>query len=154
MWPAEILKNAVFRYAFQSLVGGQNSETAASSNESDFREGLRTQAKYRTNDGHWVRSKAEVLIDNWLYVMGLVHAYERRLSIEAEAYCDFYVPQGRLYIEYWGYEQEPQYAARREEKLRLYKMNELNLIELKDEHIAQLDDCLPILLRQFGVTSG
>ena len=92
-----------------------------------------------------------MLIDNWLYVMSLVHAYERRLPIEAEAYCDFYVPQGRLYIEYWGYEQDPQYLARKEEKLRLYKTNELHLLELTDEHIEQLDDCLPLMLRQFGV---
>jgi len=34
--------------------------------------------KYRTEDGHWVRSKAELIIDNWLYRGRIVHAYERR----------------------------------------------------------------------------
>ena len=120
VWPADILENSVFCYAFRSLVDEPSPVTPAPTHDSGFREGLRSQAKYRTNDGHWVRSKAEVLIDNWLYVMGLVHAYERRLPIEAEVYCDFYLPQGRLYIEYWGYEQDPQYTARQAEKRRLY----------------------------------
>jgi hypothetical protein len=37
--------------------------------------------KHRSTDGHLVRSKAEVLIDNWLYMAGIVQAYERRLPI-------------------------------------------------------------------------
>jgi hypothetical protein len=48
-----------------------------------------------------VRSRAEVLIDNWLYMQGIVHAYERRLPIEEECYCDFYLPKG-VYIEFWA----------------------------------------------------
>ena len=36
-----------------------------------------------------VRSKAEQIIDNWLYHKGIVHAYERRVPIEEEVYCDF-----------------------------------------------------------------
>jgi hypothetical protein len=63
------------------------------------------EAKYRTTDGHYVRSRAELVIDNWLYTYGIVHAYERRLPIEEECYCDFYIPQGAgrpqaVYIEF------------------------------------------------------
>jgi hypothetical protein len=153
VWPPEILENSIFLYAFQTMAGDSSAEPAASdtSQDSEFRERLKQGAKHRTNDGHWVRSKAEALIDNWLYVMGLVHAYERRLPIAEEAYCDFYLPQGRIYIEYWGYEDDPKYVARKQEKLQLYRTNGLNLIELSDEHIEQLDDRLPILLRKFEV---
>ena len=151
VWPPEILENSIFLYAFQTMAEDSSTEPSISSNDSGFRERLRSVAKHRTNDGHWVRSKAEALIDNWLYVMGLVHAYERRLPIAEEAYCDFYIPQGRIYIEYWGYENDPQYAARKQEKLQLYRANELSLLELSDEHVEQLDDRLPILLRKFGV---
>jgi hypothetical protein len=101
-----------------------------------------------------VRSKAELLIDNWLYVSGIVHAYERKLPIEEEAYCDFYIPEGKVYIEYWGLERAPKYEARMQEKKELYEKYELSLIELTDEHIRRLDDYLPKVLLQFNVSVG
>lgn len=64
-----------------------------------------------------VRSRAEVLIDNWLYMQGIVHAYERRLPIEEECYCDFYLPGGKgVYIEFWGRESDPTYQERQAAK--------------------------------------
>jgi hypothetical protein len=85
-----------------------------------FRE--KFEAKLRTTDGHYVRSRAELVIDNWLYTYGIVHAYERRLNIEEECYCDFYIPSGpgrpqAVYIEFWGLEDDPKYAARKKKKL-------------------------------------
>ncbi|HEY9762936.1 MAG TPA: hypothetical protein V6D07_10445 [Trichocoleus sp.] len=152
MWSPEILDNRIFLQAVQVLTEGTSS-TETLEETSNFREKFQDGAKYRTNDGHWVRSKAEVLIDNWLYFAGLVHAYERKLPVEADkdAYCDFYIPQGRIYIEYWGYESDAKYIARKEEKRALYQANELNLIELTDQHIQNLDDYLPMLLRKFGI---
>lgn len=152
MWPTEILENRVFLESVKVLAEG-SSLTNHAEETSNFREKFQDGAKYRTNDGHWVRSKAEVLIDNWLYFSGLVHAYERKLPIasEKDAYCDFYIPQGRIYIEYWGYENDPKYLARKEEKRTLYKANALNLIELTDQHIQNLDDYLPALLQKFGI---
>ncbi|WP_226036714.1 hypothetical protein [Aquibacillus saliphilus] len=71
-------------------------------------------AKHRSADGHYVRSRAEMLIDNWLYMSEIVHAYERKLPIEEDVYTDFYLPVGKVYIEYWGLEDEPK--MRRESK--------------------------------------
>lgn len=48
------------------------------------------------------RSKAELLIDNWLYTRHLAHAYERRMPVPEDAYADFFIPLGECYIEYWG----------------------------------------------------
>ena len=50
----------------------------------------------RSADGHFVRSKAEQLIDNWLYMAEIVHAYERKLPIEEDVYSDFYIPTGKV----------------------------------------------------------
>lgn len=80
-----------------------------------------------------------------------VHAYERKLPVEEELYCDFYIPLGKVYVEYWGYEQDPKYLARKQEKKRIYKKYDFNLIELSDEHIRNLDDYLPQMLRGFGI---
>jgi len=108
-------------------------------------------ANHRTTDGHMVRSKAEILIDNWLYASGIVHAYERKLPIEEEVYCDFYIPTKNIYIEYWGLENNPKYAKRKAIKKNIYKKYDFNLIELTDDDIFNLDDVLPKMLLEYGV---
>lgn len=106
-------------------------------------------ATFRTEDGHLVRSKAEQIIDNWLYHKGIAHAYERRVPIEEEVYCDFFIPIGRkVWIEYWGLE-ERDYLKRKELKKKFYQMHKKNLIELTDRDIENLDDIMPIKLRPF-----
>ena len=53
-------------------------------------------------DGHYVRSRAEVMVDNWLYTNGFAHAYERKLPIEQDVYSDFFIKDGNVYISDWG----------------------------------------------------
>lgn len=122
-----------------------------------FRE--RFPATKRAIDGHMVRSRAEMLIDNWLYQYGIVHAYERKLPIEQECYADFYIPQGSgrpqaIYIEFWGKEDDPGYADRKKKKLDLYRRNEFHLIELNDADIDNLDDVLPRKLLKYNIKVG
>jgi hypothetical protein len=148
LWPESILNNPILQGMVRSLNGEQLDQTK-SGGERSFRE--RFPAQHRTADGHLVRSKAEMLIDNWLYMAGVVHAYERQLPIEEEAYCDFYIPSGKVYIEYWGYERDQRYLARRQEKVGLYQKYKFNLIELTDEHVRNLDDYLPRMLLKYGV---
>lgn len=101
-----------------------------------------------TEDGHRVRSRGEVIIDNWLYHQRIVHAYERRVPIEEELYCDFYIPLGQCYIEYWGLEEEA-YKERKEEKIRLYQRYSKKLISLYDEDVNKIDDVMPKKLFKF-----
>ena len=106
-----------------------------------------------------MRSRAELLIENWLYQYGIVHAYERRLNIEEECYCDFYIPHGpgrpqAVYIEYWGLEGDQKYGERKKKKLELYRKNEIPLIELNDADIVNLDDVLARKLLQFKIKVG
>ena len=105
-------------------------------------------ATNRTDDGHLVRSKAEQIIDNWLYRNEIFHSYERRVPIEEELYCDFFLPKGKVWIEYWGLE-DKEYLKRKELKKELYKKYDKNLIELTDKDIEKLDDILPLKLRPY-----
>lgn len=107
----------------------------------------------RASDGHMVRSRAEAMIDAWLYENRIVHAYERLVRVEQKMYCDFYLPEYDLYIEFWGLENDPKYRARKEKKLEIYRQNELRLVEIKDEHISNLDDYLISQLVKFGYTA-
>ena len=153
-WPASILENKSLLQSIEEFKGdtqakdedGVQNETAQG-----FRD--KFEAKLRTTDGHYVRSKAEMLIDNWLYMAEIVHAYERKLPVEEEVYCDFYIPTGKLYIEYWGYENEEKYLARKQVKKEIYSKYDFPLIELNDADVQNLDDILPAKLLKFGIKS-
>jgi len=110
------------------------------------RPGLRPsleQTVFKTDDGHFVKSKSEAMIDNWLYHQGLAHAYERKVPISEDLTCDFYVPVARTYVEYWGLEGYEDYEKRKEKKINLYQRHQLNLIGLRDKDIERIDDILP-----------
>ncbi|MFT6907158.1 MAG: hypothetical protein ACJAS1_003833 [Oleiphilaceae bacterium] len=159
-WPESILERKSLLESIDQ-VKGKSSEAepqpiethnnSNNNNELGFRE--KFEAKHRSTDGHFVRSKAEMLIDNWLYMAEIVHAYERKLPIEENVYSDFYIPTGKVYIEYWGYENEAKYLARKKQKIEIYKKYGFNLIELQDSDVQNLDDILPRLLLKYGVQS-
>lgn len=115
--------------------------------DNDFRN--KFPAKIRADDGHLVRSRAEKIIDDWLYRNGIVHCFERKVPLEEEIYCDFFIPNGNIWIEFWGKEDE-KYLKRKEIKKRFYKSNKKNLIELNNEDIEKLDDVLPPKLMKFS----
>lgn len=147
-WPESILHAKALKDSIDNIKGVDKPKTDSDKMDS-FRH--KFEATHRTTDGHFVRSKAEMLIDNWLYMAEIVHAYERKLPIEEEMYCDFYIPTGKVYIEFWGYENDEKYLARKQEKLALYQKYNFNLIELTDKEVLNLDDILPRLLLKFGV---
>jgi hypothetical protein len=161
VWPTAMMRNPVLLATIEELVGlpegvpppesARAAATVQTRPDDDFRE--RFPATLRTTDGHLVRSRGEALIDNWLYMQKIAHAVERRLPIEETVYCDFYVPQESVYIEYWGMSEEPKYAARMEEKKGIYSRHNLKLIELGDDDIKNLDDVLPKRLLKYGIGS-
>ena len=147
-WPESIFNVKALKDSIDNVKGVDKPKTEVSKMDS-FRH--KFEAKHRTTDGHFVRSKAEMLVDNWLYMAEIVHAYERKLPIEEEVYCDFNIPTGKVYIEFWGYDNDAKYLARKQKKQAIYQKYNFNLIELTDEEVLNLDDILPRLLLKFGV---
>jgi hypothetical protein len=150
-WPDSILSNKALQSTIQNLLGETDGITVKNgkAGNNNFRE--KFTPTHRATDGHWVRSKAEMLIDNWLYMSGIAHAYERQLPVEEDLFCDFYIPEGKVYIEYWGMEKDPKYSARKKEKIEIYKKYSFNLIELNDDHVKNLDDYLPKILLKHNI---
>lgn len=149
IWDETVLKNSSLLHSVNEITG-INAEVKSTDNSvSNFRQ--KFEAKHRAAEGHYVRSKAEMLIDNWLYMAGIVHAYERKLPIEEDLYCDFYLPTGKVYIEFWGLEDDPKYASRKKIKQNLYTKYGFNLIELNDNDVQNLDDVLPRMLLKFDI---
>lgn len=103
----------------------------------------------RTEDGHFVRSKAEAIIDNYLYNKNIVHVYEKKLPIKENVFSDFFIPtingSNPIYIEFWGLE-DIKYLNRKKVKQEIYFKNNLNLIEIDEKMVRNLDDFLPQLL--------
>ena len=108
----------------------------------DFRQ--KWPAKYRCDDGHYVRSKNEQLVDNWLYNHNICHAYEPLVvdkKTKREYISDFFLPQLKMYIEVWGYE-NPEYLQRKERKIAVYRASGLALLQMTDREVTILDDFL------------
>jgi hypothetical protein len=152
VWPTEIVQNNILVSLFESYKS-QSSEPNSSDGEdariNKFRQDL--PGTYRTKDGHWVRSRAEVIIDDALYYYEVPHAYERKIPVEEDLYSDFYLPQVKVYIEFWGLEEQTKYLERKKKKIALYRKYNLHLIELNDSHIHNLDDHLPRFLLKYGL---
>lgn len=159
LWPDNILQNKSLNEVFNESQpekeapkvnpSSTQQQTTNQPNSNNFRD--KFEAKHRTKDGHFVRSRAEVIIDDTLYDYGLVHAYEKKVPIEEELYTDFYLPNGKVYIEYWGLENDPKYAERKKKKIEIYQKYDLKLIELNDDDILNLDDHLPKKLLKYGI---
>lgn len=152
-WPSSITDNKILVTSILESKGevssvSQDHHRDDSSDSKGFRE--KFPATLRTKDGHLVRSKSEIIIDNWLYDSKIVHAVERKLQTEEEVYCDWWIPTGKVYIEYWGLE-DPKYLARKEKKILIYKKYKYNLIQLSEKDIPNIYDVLPAKLRDYNV---
>ena len=152
-WPSSITDNKILVTSILESKGeissvSQDHHRDDSSDSKGFRE--KFPATLRTKDGHLVRSKSEIIIDNWLYDSKIVHAVERKLQTEEEVYCDWWIPTGKVYIEYWGLE-DPKYLARKEKKILIYKKYKYNLIQLTEKDIPNIYDVLPAKLRDYNV---
>jgi len=104
--------------------------------------------KYRTNDGHKVRSKGERSIDNWFYSKQIVHEYEKEVTNSKGKWAlpDFYLPYdkegkflgdlpGGIYVEFWGVEEKEDYTERMKEKQDFYKNEKFELVNIGPEDI-------------------
>ncbi|MGI2335776.1 MAG: glycerol kinase [Dehalogenimonas sp.] len=150
-WPSNLINNPILKNGIKESQGdvSPHSMNVSQNDESvGFREKFK--AEHRAKDGHMVRSKSEIIIDNWLYDAKIVHAYERKLPVEEDVYCDFYIPTQKVYLEYWGLD-DAQYTGRKLEKQKIYAKYNFNLIELSDKDVINLDDVLPAKLLSYGI---
>lgn len=66
-------------------------------------------------------------------------------------YCDFYIPKEKIYIEFWGLEENQKYLDRKKKKLELYAKYNFKLIELNETDIENLDEKLAAKLRKHNI---
>jgi len=163
LWPDTVHQNKDLLEQFQETPkekpASKIDSTITSKSDTDTVDDFRKKypAEYRTKDGHYVRSKAELTIDDSLYLWGIAHAYEKKLSNTTEnVYSDFHIPSGNgrpkaVYIEYWGMENDEKYNQRKTKKIEIYNQLGLSLIQLNDADIKNIEDSLQKYLLQHGI---
>ncbi|PFG58629.1 hypothetical protein ATG66_1183 [Vibrio sp. ES.051] len=149
VWHDVVLRNKRLKQSVVEFLGQDAESHSTDKSYASFRQ--KFEAKHRTLDGHYVRSKGELLIDNWLYLAGVVHAYERQLPIEQDVTSDFYLPGGKVYLQFWGSDTGPIAPAERESIRAVYAQHNFNLIEVEPSELDKLDELLPKRLRQFEI---
>lgn len=151
IWEDSILSNVHFKRTLDIGEGNYVEEANKGNDKDDVR--LKFPPEKRTSDGHYVRSRAELLIDNFFYNNGIVHAYEKKLNIDEPMYCDFYLPEKKVYVEYWGLEDSSEkYRERKKRKLELYAKYNFLLIQIVDSDLDNLEEVLETKLRKIGIT--
>ncbi|MEH6550845.1 MAG: hypothetical protein V7711_16440 [Pseudomonadales bacterium] len=108
-------------------------------------------AEGRGLDGHDFANAELAAICNWLYFAGLTHSCGRRLPVEGEHRADFYLPEGNIYIEYWGGEASSSSVVEKLAKRELYHAHSLKLVEISPEDIPRLDEVMARELLKQGV---
>lgn len=122
------------------------------------------ESKITCKDGHIVKSKAEYMIDDYLYGHNIIHAYEKGLpygATEKEVlHPDFYLPNylgdgKHVYIEYWGFnENNIQYTNTKKFKLEIYKKKHITLISVCEKDTYDIETSLDRKLNKDYISEG
>ena len=96
------------------------------------------QTRYKSDSGDTVKSRAELVVANWLFYRGIDFVYEKKTPTKERVISDFYLTQSDIYIEFWGLETS-QYLKRKSKKIKIYKKNRLKLIQMDDGSLHDLN---------------
>jgi len=104
----------------------------------------------RAIDGHFVRSKNEVIVDNYLFNKKINHIYECGLPGLELILCDWYLPDLKTFVEFWGISNDINYEENKKRKLQIYEANNFNLISIEKNDLANLDQVFTEKLSRLG----
>ena len=104
-------------------------------------------SSFKCLDSHFVKSKGELIIDNYLYILDIRHSYEKKIKIlNKNIKCDWFLPEYNVYIEYWGFHGK-NYLKRKKEKIKLYRKAKLKLISIENYMFSDIYSYLNKKLR-------
>lgn len=105
-------------------------------------------AIYRTDDGHFVNTEAEVVVDNWLYRSGIVHSYENRHGDDRENIIStFFLPFYQLFIDLESSRMNKGDVDQQKKRRKYYTEKGLEFIELKAKQALNAEKVLSDILQ-------
>lgn len=96
------------------------------------------QQRYLSDSNDLVKSRAELVVANWLFHHGFKFIYEKKTDTKERVISDFYLVDFEIYIEFWGLN-TPKYLKRKAKKVKIYKKHRLKLIQMNDESLKDLN---------------
>ncbi len=157
VWPRSIADNATLAQALEQIAAPRHTDSAATSPEPADRGSqqafdLQPAASTVCRDGHQALNAEDALVDNWLYLMNVVHAYRWPLADASLGCCDFYLPAAHLHLECWHSQETAASMREKLARIEYYRDNDLAMLQLDADQITNLDAELPRLLLKFGIT--
>jgi hypothetical protein len=105
---------------------------------------------FKTKRGVMVRSKSELIIDDWLYDHRIRAEYERSLNLSGTTVKpDWYLPDAKAVLEHLGLSDDESYRKAWEQKRRLYEQNGIRVVTTSEQDVRDLDIALSRKLRPF-----
>lgn len=108
-------------------------------------------ATIRCEDGHYVRSNNEKVIDDRLYRKRVFHEYETRYkALNGQPYYpDFYLPDADVFIEYFGVSESKE---KNEKKKQLFIQDKKHKFEfITQEKAGILDDTIDDIIEKYNL---
>lgn len=114
----------------------------------------------KTANGMFVRSQQEKIIYDELYSRGIrceyekVEFYKDANGDTKELHPDFYLPDYKLYIEHWGYEntKDKKYIEEKQFKEKIYKEKNLKIAGTSSEDIKDIKKAIDRIFFENGIT--
>ena len=103
-----------------------------------------------TLKGEAVKSKAEKRIADFLYINEVAYIYEKPVRVwfgVTKLYPDFYLPEYKVYIEYFGMMKDRKYNASAVWKMNLYKKSRLKVFSLDSSQYHCLESHLENMIQ-------
>lgn len=143
-WPETVLDNPLFLEVIAQITGVVfQKENRSQSSSPTFARAL---------SGQEVKSREELIVENWLYIAGVNHARDYTLHAGNESInADFFLPELQVCIDIWGASDNAAALTEKLTKQDFYKKYGYDFIELHDEAIAQVDEVLAKQLFHFGL---
>lgn len=126
---------------------------AGASQTEEQREADSASRTRKSVSGHLVDTYLQLVVCNWLYRAGLVHAFQRALPVKEEIYADFYVPAASLVIECWEQDVPTLTLARRLRVREVCREIGMPYLELTNADESRLEQVLGAKLRELGALS-
>lgn len=117
----------------------------------------RYDSPFTSEDGHKVKSKSEILIDNYLFNHNIRHIYEKPLMYKDDNTIksilpDFYLPDFNIYIEHWGKDNADEiYSNTKTYKEKIYEKEEIKYISTSEDDRCDIYTALEKKLKEAGI---
>ncbi len=108
-------------------------------------------ATIRCEDGHYVRSNNEKVIDDRLYRKRIFHEYETRYKAKdgQNYYPDFYIPDAKLFIEYFGVSEN---QDKNDKKKKIFLQdNKFNFEFIPSNNVGILDEVIDDIIDKYNL---